>query len=200
MYHRGRKNGDAEHWVFAKYRGVSRCDIPPIRGGYLISTRDIEMQRAIMGAQLEQEQLARSVAASSAVRLILSDRSAIDPIAYVVLTAINEEDARKRMHVLVDTVEFQAALYRYREGTFILFKPVPEWLVDDGVRSVESQGQTLEVFRKVLEELDVPYVELGEETKDLQARVTFARGLINQVVRMGFFLLENPVVYSYFSP
>ena len=155
----------------------------------LTSSRDIEMQRTIMEAQLEQEQVARSVAGSSAVRIVLSDRSAIDPIAYAILTAANEDDARARTRVLVDTSEFQNALRRYREGTFVLFKPVPEWLVDDGVRSMDKQGQTSEVFREVLRELEIPYVELGEETKDLQARVAFARGVIdvNQVVRKCFF-------------
>jgi len=140
---------------------------------------DIEMQRTIMKAQLEQEQLARSVAGGGAVRMVLSDRSAIDPVAYAVFTAANEGDARERMQVLVDTPEFQTALRWYREGTFILFKPVPEWLVDDGVRSMERQDQTLEVFRDILKELGIPYVELGAEIKDLQARVTFATRLIN---------------------
>ena len=75
--------------------------------------------------------------------MVLSDRSAIDPVAYAVLTAANEEDARKRMRVLVETPEFQTALRRYREETFILFKPVPEWVVDDGVRSMEIRARPL---------------------------------------------------------
>jgi len=138
------------------------------------------MQQTIMRAQLEQEQVARSVAGVSAVQMVLSDRSAVDPVAYAVATAANEDSAGDRMRVLVDTPEFQAALRRYREGTLVLFKPVPEWLVDDGVRSMEQQGHVLEAFRKILKELDIPYVELGEEIKDLQARVTFVMRLINQ--------------------
>jgi len=138
------------------------------------------MQRTIMRAQLEREQAARSVAGVSSVRMVLSDRSAVDPVVYAVVTAANEETGRERMRVLVDTPEFQTALRRYQEGTFVLFKPVPEWFVDDGVRSMEQQDRTLEAFRKILKELDIPYVELGEEIKDLQARVTFAMGLINQ--------------------
>jgi len=135
------------------------------------------MQRTILKSQLEQEQVARGVAGSSAVKTVLSDRSAIDPVAYAVLTAANEESARERMRVLVDTPEFQAALRWYREGKFILFKPVPEWLVDDGVRSLDTQS--LEVFHDILKELEIPYVELGGEMKDLQARVAFAKGLID---------------------
>ena len=104
----------------------------------------------------------------------------MDPVAYAVLTAADGDDARKRMGVLVDTPEFQTALRLYREGTFILFKPVPGWLVDDGVRSVEKQDDALGVFRSILNEVGIPYVELGEEIKDLRARVTFAMKLINQ--------------------
>ena len=138
------------------------------------------MQRMIVNAQLEQEWVARSVAGTSAVQMVLSDRSAVDPVVYAVITAANEDNAKERMQALVGTPEFQTALRRYREGTFVLFKPVPEWLVDDGVRSMEQQDHTLEVFRKILKELDIPYVELGEEIKDLQARVSFAVRLINQ--------------------
>ena len=154
------------------------------------------MQRTILKAQLEQEQIARSVAGGSVVRVVLSDRSAIDPVAYAFLTAANEEDARERMRVLVDTPEFQTALHWYREGTFILFKPVPEWLVDDGVRTMDEQAQNIEVFRNILKELGIPYTELGEEMKDLQARVAFAKGLIGT----NGWLLETESKCSYHRP
>ena len=89
-----------------------------------MSNRDIEMQRTILKAQLEQEQFARSVAGSGAVRMVLSDRSAIDPVAYAVLTAANEEDGRERMRILVDTPEFQTALrWRSEEHTSELQSP-----------------------------------------------------------------------------
>lgn len=155
------------------------------------------MQRTILKAQLEQEQASRSVAGNSGVRVVLSDRSAIDPVAYAVLTAANEESARERMRVLVDTPEFQAALNWYRDGKFVLFKPVPEWLVDDGVRSMDTQS--LEVFRDVLKELEIPYVELGEEIKDLQARVAFAKGLIG-ANGANVCLLEKEAKCSYRGP
>lgn len=193
MHYGGSKDGDEKDRIFEKDGRVRGFDIPWAQNKCLVPTSDIEMQRTIMAAQLEQEGVARSVAGSSAARIVLSDRSAIDPIAYAVSTAANEKDARERMRVLVDTVEFQAALGRYRDGTFVLFKPVPEWLVDDGVRSMDKQDQVFEVFRDVLRELDIPYAELGEEVKDLQARVTFAKRLISQVVGMGLFLLKNGI-------
>ena len=80
---------------------------------------------------------------------------------------------------------FQAALHRYRGETCILFGPAPGWIVNDRMRSIEKQGQTFEVFQNILKELEIPYVELGEEIKDLQARVAFARGPTN-VVRSPF--------------
>ena len=137
---------------------------------------------------MEAEEAARSVAGSCTVRMVLSDRSAIDPVAYAILTGVSEEDSRERMGALVNTPEFQAALSRYREATFILFKPVPEWLVDDGVRSMEKQDNHSEVFRGILKELEIPYVELGGEIKDLEERVAFAKGLLNANGKNGFLL------------
>lgn len=153
------------------------------------------MQRTILNAQLERELEARSVASRSAARMVLSDRSAIDPVTYSVLTAANEEDERQRKRILVDTPEFQAALRWYQEGMFILFKPVPEWLVDDGVRSMEEWGQNLEVFRGIWRELEIPFVELGEEIKDLQSRVAFAKGLM---VRTSSLAAESKCSYHGF--
>lgn len=181
MCHGSRENNHEEHRVFEKNRWVRGLDFPSAEKRYLMSTRDIEMQRTIMEGQLKQEQAARSVAGRSAIRVVLSDRSAIDPISYAVLTAANQDDARERMQALVGTTEFQAALDRYRNGIFILFKPMPEWLVDDGVRKIDEHDRSFHVFRDVLKELEIPYVELGEEVKDLQARVAFAKKLISQV-------------------
>ena len=97
--------------------------------------------------------------------------------------ARREKDERERKETLIDMPEFQDALYWYREGMFILLKPVSGWLVDDGVRSMDERGQNPEVFRNLLKELDIPFVELGEEIKNIQARVEFAKRLIMRMVR-----------------
>jgi len=55
------------------------CHSVQVRTWYLMSRRGIEIQRAILKAQPEQEQVARSVAGGSAVRMALSGRSVIDP-------------------------------------------------------------------------------------------------------------------------
>ena len=198
MYNGGCENSNEEEpQLLEENSWVRESATPSIRSWYLISNRDIDMQRTILKAQLEQERASRNVAGDSGVRMVLSDRSAIDPVAYAVLTAANEENARERMRVLVDIPEFQAALHWYREGKFILFKPVPEWLVDDGVRSMDTQS--LEVFRDILKELEIPYVELGEEMKDLQARVAFAKGLID-ANGANVCLLETESKCSYRGP
>src|ERR1700722_9317070 len=108
-------------------------------GGY---TREdvgmLEMQAAIMGAQLLRERQARA-AASQSRRILLSDRSAIDPIAYAVLSSASKEEAEGRVQYLSNSSQFQSALLAYRQSVVVLLAPVPEWLMDDGVRNIENQ-------------------------------------------------------------
>jgi nicotinamide riboside kinase len=98
----------------------------------------LEMQATIMRAQLLREQKGR-IAASRAGSILLSDRSAIDAIAYAVLTSASEEEAQRRMQNLTQSGDFQLALSRYRESQFVLLGPVPEWWEDDGIRSEDNQ-------------------------------------------------------------
>jgi hypothetical protein len=42
---------------------------------------------------------------------------------------------------------------------------------------VAWMARTSRIFRSILKELEIPYVELGEEIKDLQARVAFCEGI-----------------------
>ena len=125
-----------------------------------------------MEAQLRQEEDGRIIAANSNQRILLSDRSAIDPVVYAVLTSRTESDARDRRNKLVNLPKFQLTLPMYRQAIFILLKPVPEWLVDDGVRSLDNQTQCLSVFRTTLTELGIVYEEMGGEMKDLNKRVS----------------------------
>jgi len=140
------------------------------------------MQQTILKAQLEREVETRLVASHSPIRLVLSDRSAIDAVAYAIMTAVNKEDEQHRKRLLLDSPQFQNALPWYQEGFFILFKPVSEWLVDDGVRSMDERGQNVEVFRGIMRELGIPFVELGDEIKDLQLRVAFARRVMVRTI------------------
>ncbi|KAI6025545.1 AAA domain-containing protein [Pisolithus marmoratus] len=131
----------------------------------------IEMQRAIMLAQLEEEAnaLVRSRWGNSE-GLILSDRSGIDPIVYAIMTAKDEDEARQKEDMLVSLPAFQMALRRYREAIFLLLNPVEEWLVDDGVRSLDHHERCIKVFRQVLDKFGIKYQEIGAETMRIEDR------------------------------
>lgn len=132
----------------------------------------LEMQRAIMDAQLEAESKARARAHASADdHILLSDRSAVDAIVYSIITSATEAEAMERKKILVNLAQFQQALPWYRQAKFVLLTPVPEWLVDDGVRSLYDQYHCTEVFRQVLMELGIEFQEMGIEMKKLEDRV-----------------------------
>ncbi|KIJ15188.1 hypothetical protein PAXINDRAFT_115204 [Paxillus involutus ATCC 200175] len=131
----------------------------------------IEMQKAIMLAQLERETQACERVGGGNERLILSDRSGIDPIVYAVLTAKDELQAHHKKSLLVGQPTFQSTLHRYRKARFLLLNPVPEWLVDDGVRSLEQHDRCMVVYREILAELGIQYNEMGAEMKELSERV-----------------------------
>ncbi|KIM35858.1 hypothetical protein M413DRAFT_32214 [Hebeloma cylindrosporum] len=129
----------------------------------------LQMQQDIMEAHFERENALRE----DTFPIRLFDRSAIDPIIYVILTSKNAADARSRQEFLTQSEEFQEILGRYKSNTsfMVLLKPVPGWLVDDGVRSTENQAECTQIFKELLKELAVPYFSLGGECIDLQERV-----------------------------
>ena len=146
-------------------------------------TRDdvgtLEMQQAILEAQVMAERDALAFLASSdptTEKVLLSDRCTIDALVYT--QKFVSEDAYKALR---ETSEFQEALRRYRgektkgnDGTHVLFiltLPVAEWLIDDGTRNMDEPETVLEVFRSVLNELEIPFVELGSEIMELGRRV-----------------------------
>jgi len=136
----------------------------------------LEMQVAIMEAQLLRENEARAAAARTG-RIMLSDRSAIDAIVYAVLNSANEDEGQRRFQKLTNSPRFQLALSTYRQSVIVLLSPVPEWLVDDGIRSVDNQAQSLAVFKNVLRKLGIVHREIGPEMKDLDERTTVVMGL-----------------------
>lgn len=138
----------------------------------------VEMQRAIMLAQLKRETMACVQLPNDANSLILSDRSGIDPIVYAILTGRDEHEARQKKDMLVNLPEFQAGLLRYRKAIFLLLNPVEEWLVDDGVRSLDNHERCVCTFREVLNEYGIAYQELAPETKRIEDRVKVLEKLI----------------------
>ena len=118
---------------------------------------------------LEQESMAYAVR--------VCDRTAIDPIVYAIITSSDEEESRRKQNHLTRSANFQKALQQYRKSIVILLKPVAEWMVDDGIRSTENQDECLQIYRRLLAEMDVPYYEFGREIMFLPERVGFVMGL-----------------------
>ncbi|KAG9226997.1 hypothetical protein CCMSSC00406_0008969 [Pleurotus cornucopiae] len=131
----------------------------------------LEMQRAIMEAHLLEEE--KGVGS----RIQLCDRSAIDPIVYAILTAADEHTAKEKYESLAAGEAFQRALVRYRNDIFVLLGPVQEWLFDDGVRSMENQLECFGLFKKTLNELKIPFYEIGDEMMGLEDRVNRVLGI-----------------------
>ncbi|KZT63462.1 hypothetical protein DAEQUDRAFT_733789 [Daedalea quercina L-15889] len=132
------------------------------------------MQHAIMTAQLNAEEAiqARSIGATDDTGVVLlSDRSAIDPIVYA--STSKSPAAEDMRHRLMQNPQFQATLPLYRRSLFIVLQPVKEWIRDDGVRSLEDPWQYNKQLFATLEELNIPYVTIGADLKDIDSRVAF---------------------------
>lgn len=127
----------------------------------------LQMQQEIMLAHLQKEQRARNETQD----LILCDRSAVDPIVYAILTSKDEQDGIERRDKFIQLDEFQNILPLYQQSLFILLESVEEWLVDDGVRSIENQKECFEVFQIILQHLGIKYRVMGSNLKPLEERV-----------------------------
>lgn len=138
----------------------------------------LEMQRAIMEAHFQREEVLDEKKLDPPIRLF--DRSAIDPIVYAILTSKSPSSALARKAALTDTDTFRKALgeekYTSPNAVIVLLKPVKEWVQDDGVRSLEDLERCVGIFREVLAELGVQYREFGEEEKRLEERVVRVMG------------------------
>ncbi|KJA16697.1 hypothetical protein HYPSUDRAFT_47062 [Hypholoma sublateritium FD-334 SS-4] len=135
----------------------------------------VQMQQDIMDAYFHREEELDGL--EEPIRLF--DRSAMDPIVYALLTSKTQEEANARKAFLTASDHFQRVLEKYQspESIVVLLDPVAEWLVDDGVRSLESQTECLAIFKELLKSLKVDYYEFGRHTKFLHERVTVTLGL-----------------------
>lgn len=62
-------------------------------------------------------------------------------------------------------------------GLTVVLPFVEEWVVDDGVRSLEEPGQYSKELLATLDELDIPCYEVREEMKDLRERVRYVKDI-----------------------
>ncbi|KAK0191873.1 AAA domain-containing protein [Armillaria mellea] len=129
----------------------------------------LEMQEAIMDAQIDRERETRG-----AYPVQLFDRSALDPIVYAVLTGKSDLDGKERGDSLSRREKFQETLAEYRNSSsfFFLLAPVQEWLVDDGTRHLENGRECFVIFEQVLSGLGISYRVIGESMKGLSDRAS----------------------------
>jgi nicotinamide riboside kinase len=96
------------------------------------------------------------------------------------LTSSNVEEGRECKEALTGRFALEAALERYRNphSIFILLAPVQEWLIDDGVRSLDDQEACMTLFRKILKDLGIPYRVFGSDCQFLFERVLLTLGYV----------------------
>jgi nicotinamide riboside kinase len=154
-----------------KEQGFTRADV-----------HSLAMQQAIVNAQAARDRQARQKAAEAGVprlqSILLSDRSAVDAVVYAALSDMTTQAENTK--ALISSPEFLEVLpfYRSLHSTFVLLRPIPEWVVDDGVRSLADGEHCYAMFVKILKELDIPFVELGEGCRWLEERVAFVRRFV----------------------
>ncbi|KAG6905764.1 hypothetical protein DXG01_000850 [Tephrocybe rancida] len=130
----------------------------------------LKMQQAILVAHLKQE------SSGQEYPIQICDRSAVDPIVYAVLTSSTTQEANRRREILVNLPEFRPALEIYRRSLFLLLTPIPDWLVDDGVRSLEHQNECFEAFITELQKLGIEFRVIGPEMRSREERITRVLG------------------------
>ena len=103
-----------EIWIKETAREVMRT-----QGYSRDTTHKVEMQHAILTAQLRAEERALQYRGLHGELLLLSDRSAVDPIVYAATSGVDEESKRSR---LIQDPAFQATLPLYRESLFCMYR------------------------------------------------------------------------------
>ncbi|KAJ3554368.1 hypothetical protein NM688_g3144 [Phlebia brevispora] len=148
--------------VVMRTQGFTRDDIPAYA-----------MQKAIMIAQLHAEKDAFRHRDANASILFLSDRSAIDPAVYAATSG--SEEAEEISERLLRTPALQDNLPFYRRSLFVVLHAVPEWLVDDGIRSLKDPTNFKTHFCDLLTTLDIPYIEITPDVRDIRERVAIVK-------------------------
>ncbi|KIY53495.1 hypothetical protein FISHEDRAFT_33133 [Fistulina hepatica ATCC 64428] len=161
-------------WSFSYTTEMAR-DVMRKAGFSRAPIGNVEMQEAIIAAYWTREQEIRTVECR-AEEVHLFDRCAVDAVVYALLTAEDNEQKEQRWDKLVLTLPFQEMLttcYRTSSSIIILLRPVAQWIVDDGVRFLEDPTTSLEMFRRVLQRLNLEYQEIGEDMLNIEHRVHF---------------------------
>jgi len=146
-----------------KEKGYSRTDVDSTD-----PERRFAMQNDIFLAQLEHEENFLRADVN-----FVSDRSAIDPLIYLM-----QYSGTQMLNRIIRTTEWQNVRKRYsdvKKSLIILLLPIEEFLVDDDVRYIAKSTQDWfslgMTFQQFLSEQDIPAIELGEQCRDLEERV-----------------------------
>jgi nicotinamide riboside kinase len=128
--------------------------------------RRFSFQNDIFLAQVEEE-------GKLAHRFYVSDRSAIDPLVY--LTHYSGESEAHRITAGDVWQDCRARYGNPEKSVIILLLPVENFLADDDIRymatSVQEWRALGETFRRFLESAGIPFIPIGEELVELEARV-----------------------------
>lgn len=132
--------------------------------------RRFSMQRDIFTAQVEAEM---ALLGSPETVSFLSDRSAIDPLVYLLRYSGRDEVDR-----LTSTDIWRAVRDRYRDTSkslTLLLLPVEEFLDDDDIRYVPKSRDDwyalADDFRAFMLEEGIPFIGIGGECLDIEERV-----------------------------
>lgn len=146
-----------------KEKGYSRIDVDSTD-----PARQFAMQNDIFHAQLEREDKYLREHVN-----FVSDRSAIDPLVYLMHYSHSE-----MLNKITCTIEWQNVRKRYgdvRKSLVILLLPVEEFLVDDDVRyiakSMHDWHSLAASFQKFLSEQGIAAHELGDYCRKIGDRV-----------------------------
>jgi hypothetical protein len=106
-------------------------------------------------------------------KFYISDRAAIDPLVY-----LTHYSGESEAHRITPGDEWQECRARYanpEKSIIILLLPVESFLADDDIRymatSVQEWRALGETFRRFLNAAGIPFILIGEDLVELEARV-----------------------------
>ncbi|KAF2495768.1 hypothetical protein BU16DRAFT_538405 [Lophium mytilinum] len=146
--------------------------------------RALELQHLIFSAQVTaEEELGNN--------WFISDRSALDPVAYAYFY-VGEEAAAS----MLESEAWQASRARMRDGVVLVCEAGTPWLVDDGVRLMPEDPREWaaihETFCRVLQEQGIPFTLVPKETMNLAKRVDLFLAKSYESASTSFIERRNP--------
>ncbi|KAK7974414.1 hypothetical protein PG989_016262 [Apiospora arundinis] len=167
------KRGTGANSDRLRYTAGDCFTVDDIRGS---PARSLDLQRRILAGQARAEHDASFAAFAKAPKSrsqhwLVSDRSALDPIAYA-WQYVGPGVARSLM-----TPEWRGMRDRMAGSLIVLCEAGVDWLTDDGLRlmptSREEWFRTHEVFCQVLKEARLSYVVLPRSVRSTEDRMAF---------------------------